>query len=456
MDSYHSFNLIVKNAMICTMDREGRVLRRGSLAVRGDRIALISETALSRSALAERVIDADGMVLFPGFINTHIHIFQSFLKGLGADHRLIEWLNLSALPYGQIMTPRQHRLAAQLACMEALKSGCTTLCEFFYTNQDPELAHACIEGMQSTGIRSVFIRAFQDTGEEYGMPSMFIEPAEKAMREVEALKKRYRENDMLSIWTGPDVTWSTTEEGYRTMLAYCLSENVRYSMHLKETEVDNEMCLRTYGKDIVDLLEEIGFLTDRMLAVHCVNLTENDIRRFAEHGVSVSHNPAPNLYLGSGIPPIPESLRAGVNVALGTDGAASNNSTDMLETMKLAALMQKGLHRNAAVITADQVIRMAASGGAKAIGMEDRLGSLEPGKKADMILFDPRHLKSFPNHDAKATVVYASSEENIDTTIVNGEIVYHKGVFKGGLTEAELVQEIAVEVEKMRASAAAL
>ena len=456
MDSYHSFNLIVKNAMICTMDREGRVLRRGSLAVRGDRIALISETDLSRSVLAERVIDADGMVLFPGFINTHIHIFQSFLKGLGADHRLIEWLNLSALPYGQIMTPRQHRLAAQLACMEALKSGCTTLCEFFYTNQDPELAHACIEGMQSTGIRSVFIRAFQDTGEEYGMPSMFIEPAEKAMREVEALKKRYRENDMLSIWTGPDVTWSTTEEGYRTMLAYCLSENVRYSMHLKETEVDNEMCLRTYGKDIVDLLEEIGFLTDRMLAVHCVNLTENDIRRFAEHGVSVSHNPAPNLYLGSGIPPIPEILRAGVNVALGTDGTASNNSTDMLETMKLAALMQKGLHRNAAVITADQVIRMAASGGAKAIGMEDRLGSLEPGKKADMILFDPRHLKSFPNHDAKATVVYASSEENIDTTIVNGEIVYHKGVFKGGLTEAELVQEIAVEVEKMRASAAAL
>ena len=261
---------------------------------------------------------------------------------------------------------------------------------------------------------------------------------------------------MLSIWTGPDVTWSTTKEGYQTMLEYCLSENVRYSMHLKETEVDNEMCLHHYGRDVVDLLEEIGFLTDRMLAVHCVNLTANDIRRFAEHGVSISHNPAPNLYLGSGIPPIPESLRAGVNVALGTDGAASNNSTDMLETMKLAALMQKGHHRDAAVITAHQVIRMAACGGAKAIGMEDRLGTLEVGKKADMILFDPRHLKSFPNHDAEATVVYASSEENIDTTIVNGEIVYHKGVFKGGLTEAELVREIAVEVEKMRACCPAM
>lgn len=442
--------LIVKNATICTMDRGGLVIDRGSVAVQGDRIAMIEPTDLSKTITARRVIDGDGMILFPGFINTHIHIFQSFLKGLGADHRLIEWLNLSALPYGTIMTPRQHELAARLACMEALKSGCTTLCEFFYTNQDPELAYACIEGMRSTGIRSVFIRTFQDTGEEYGMPAMFIEPAAKAMREVEALKKRYTEDDMLSIWTGPDVTWSTTKGGYQTMLEYCLSENVRYSMHLKETEVDNEMCFRNYGKDIVDLLEEIGFLSDRMLAVHCVNLTEKDIRRFAQYGVSISHNPAPNLYLGSGIPPIPESLRAGVNVALGTDGAASNNSTDMLETMKLAALIQKGLHRDASVISAEQVIRMATCGGAKAIGREDLVGTLEVGKKADMILFDPRHLKSFPNHDAKATVVYASAEENIDTTIVNGKVVYHKGLFSNGLNEADLIREVAAEVEKMQ------
>lgn len=447
MGKKKDLDFIVKNAQIYTLDRNSRVLDRGSVAVQGDRIVMIEPADLSESYDADQIIDAEGMILFPGFINTHIHIFQSFLKGLGADHRLIEWLNLSALPYGRIMTPRQHELAARLACMEALKSGCTTLCEFFYTDQDPELAHACIEGMRSTGIRSVFIRTFQDTGEEYGMPSDFIEPAGKAIREVESLKKLYKEDDMFSIWTGPDVTWSTTKEGYQTMLEYCLSENVRYSMHLKETEVDNEMCFKNYGKDIVDLLEEIGFLTDKMLAVHCVNLTDNDIRRFAEYGVSISHNPAPNLYLGSGIPPIPESLHAGVNIALGTDGAASNNSTDMLETMKLAALIQKGIHRDASVISASQVIRMAACGGARAIGMENLTGTLEVGKKADMILFDPRHLKSFPNHDAEATVVYASSEENIDTTIVNGKIVYHKGVFSGGLSEKELISDIASEVQ---------
>jgi len=449
MEKGKKMDLIVKNARIYTMDRDGRVLDRGSVAIQGDQIAMIEPTDLSESYEAGQVIDADGMILFPGFINTHIHFFQSFLKGLGADHRLIEWLNLSALPYGTKMTPRQHELAARLASMEALKSGCTTICEFFYTNQDPELAYACIEGMRSTGIRSIFIRTFQDTGEEYGMPSVFIEPAAKAIREVAALKKRYQEDDMFSIWTGPDVTWSTTREGYQTMLEYCLSEQVRYSMHLKETEVDNEMCFRYYGKDIVDLLEEIGFLTDKMLAVHCVNLTENDIRRFAEYSVSVSHNPAPNLYLGSGIPPIPACLRAGVNVAMGTDGAASNNSTDMLETLKLAALIQKGIHRDASVITADQVIRMATCGGAKAIGMDHLVGTLETGKKADMVLFDPKHLKSFPDHDAEATVVYASSEENIDTTIVNGQIVYRQGVFSGGLSETALIRDAAVEVEKM-------
>ena len=444
------YDLIIHNALIYTFNNDRQIIEGGSLAIKDDKIALIENKDLSKTYQAKQLIDATGMILFPGFINTHIHIFQSFLKGLGADHRLIEWLNLSALPYGKVMTPYQHELAAKLACMEALKSGCTTLCEFFYTNQDPELADACITGMKATGIRSIFIRAFQDCGEEYGMPSIFIEPADKAMAEVKSLKKRYHEDDMFTIWTGPDVTWSTTKEGYQTMLEYCLSENVRYSMHLKETEVDNKMCFDKYGKDIVDLLEEIGFLTDKLLAVHCVNLSENDIRRFAKYGVSISHNPAPNLYLGSGIPPIPESLKAGVNIALGTDGAASNNSTDMLETMKLAALIQKGIHRDASITTADQVIQMATKGGAKAIGREDMLGSLEVGKKADMILFDPRHLKSYPNHDSEATVVYASSEENIDTTIVNGKIVYHKGIFTNGLNEDELIRDISVEVEKMR------
>ncbi|KFI63372.1 amidohydrolase family protein [Bifidobacterium cuniculi] len=445
------YDLLITNATICTMNEDMQVIGRGFVAVTDDRIAMIGSGEPSSSMNASDVIDADGQVLFPGFINTHTHIFQSFLKGLGADHQLIEWLNRSALPYGAVMTPHQHRLAAQLTCMEAIRSGCTTLCEFFYTDQDPELADGCIAGMMDTGIRSVFIRTFQDRGEDYGMPACMVQPAEEAMREVERLRTEYRDHgDMLSIWTGPDVTWSTSAEGYRTMLDYCKAHDVRYAMHIDETEVDDAMCQATYDSDIVPMLEGMGFLGDHMLGVHCVNLTDDEIDAFARHGVSVSYNPVSNMYLGSGVAPIRECLDKGITVSIGTDGAASNNTTDFLEAMKFAALIQKGFSRDAARITARETVAMATVGGAKAIGMQQSLGSIEVGKKADMVLFEPRHLKSMPMHDPYATVVYSSSPENISTTIVNGKVVYRDGVFACGIDERQLSRDIDEELRKLR------
>lgn len=443
-------DLIIKNADICVMDADMSRFK-GHVIVDGDVIAAVGKGDVPAGETAGNTIDADGQVLFPGLVDTHTHIFQSLLKGLGADHRLIEWLNLSALPYGRYITPYQQRLAAQLTCMEALKSGCTSLCEFFYTDQDPELADGCIAGMQDTGIRSVFIRTFQDCGEDYGMPSCFIQPVDKAMSEVSRLRHDYAGvGDMLSIWTGPDVTWSTTKEGYKAMLEYCMAENVRYAMHIDETEVDNRMCREHYGQDIVPMLDDMGFLTDQMLGVHCVNLTPDEIKRFADHGVSISYNPVSNMYLGSGAAPIREALDAGVNVSIGTDGAASNNTTDVLESLKFAALIQKGFTRDAARITAPETMCMAINGGARAIGMSDKLGSIEVGRKADMFLFEPRKLKSMPMHDPYATVVYSSSQENVDTTIVNGKIVYHDGAFACGIDERDLAESIDKELAKLK------
>lgn len=431
--------------------RGKNVIQCGYVAVKDKNISRIGKGPIPEDISAGRIIDASGQVLFPGFIDTHTHIFQSFLKGLGADHRLIEWLNRSALPYGALMTPYQHRLAAQLTCMEALRSGCTTLCEFFYTDQNPDLADGCIAGMEDTGIRSVFIRTFQDRGEDYGMPACMIQSADKAMEEVSRLRMEYADRkDMLSIWTGPDVTWSTSKEGYKTMLDYCQSENVRYAMHIDETEVDNDMCRENYGQDIVPMLDEMGFLTDKMLGVHCVNLTTDEIKRFADNGVSVSYNPVSNMYLGSGAAPIRECLDAGVAVSVGTDGAASNNTTDYIESLKFAALIQKGFTRDAARITAPQTISMATNGGAKTIGMADKLGSIEIGKKADMFLFEPRKLKSMPMHDPYATAVYSSSQENVATTIVNGKVVYQNGKFACGIDERDLSDKIDAELVKLR------
>jgi len=423
-------DLLIRDVTVYTVNDKDEILTHASIAVENGKIKKIYRAGEVITEDAKEILEGAGKAVFPGFVNTHIHIFQSLLKGLGADHRLIEWLNLSALPYGEKIGSDLQYEAARLASMEALQSGCTTLSEFFYTTQSEELAHAVIQGMQDIGIRSVFIRTFQDTGLEYGMPKCFLEDAATAMKKVDALVRQYQgKSDMLQIWTGPDVTWSTTKEGYQTMLEYCNSEKVNYSMHIQETEVDNEMTNRYYGKNVVDLLEEIGFLTDRFLAVHCVNLTDHEIDLFAQHGVSISHNPMANMYLGSGYAPTVKCLQKGVRVTLGTDGAASNNTTNMLETLKMACVTQKANYRDAAILTAPQILRAATIEGAKAIKMDHLIGSVEEGKKADLIVFNPHQLTSFPCHDPLASLVYSSTIQNIETTIVDGKVVYHQGKF---------------------------
>lgn len=425
-------DLLIKNAEVYTVDRDDTILHNAWIAISDGIIVGIGPGGTGAFPAAERVIDAAGKAVFPGFVNTHIHIFQSLLKGLGSDLRLIEWLNASVLPYGERIGPELQYEAARLASAEALQSGCTTLCEFFYTTQSEELAHAVIAGMRELGIRTVFIRAFQDTGLEYGMPACFLEDAATAMKRTDRLMRTYRgSGDMLSIWTGPDVTWSTTREGYLTMLEYCRAEGMRYSMHIRETEVDDRMSGRYYGQDTVSLLDGIGFLSDKLLAVHCVNLNDQEIGLFAQRGVNVSHCPMANMILASGFAPTVKMRRMGINLSLGTDGAASNNTTNMLETLKAAALIQKGNYRDATAMTAKQILRAATIGGARAIGMEDRIGSLEVGKKADLFIFDPYQLTSFPMHDPLASLVYSSTVGNIETTIADGKIRYDHGVFAG-------------------------
>lgn len=440
------YDLVIKNATVLTMNAADNVIADGVIGIKDGVITLVAEKDEVAIGQAADTIDAQGMVVLPGFVNTHVHCFQSLLKGIGADLPLIEWLNSSVQPFGTRVTRRQQELATLLTCLEALKSGCTTLCEFFYTNQDPELADVCIETMRETGIRSVLMRTFQDYGEEYNVPACYIEPVETAIKEVERLRSAYLPDDMLSVWTGPDVTWATTKRGYEAILEYCLDRNVRYTMHLKETPEDDDMCRRHYGTGIVELLDEMGFLTDQFLAVHCVYLTQREIELLAKRGVSISHNPAANLYLGSGIAPIPASLAAGFNVSLGTDGAASNNMTDMIDTMRLAALIHKGACRDATAMSARKVVRMATTDGAKALGMDRIIGSIEVGKKADIVLFDPDKLKSTPMHDPVATIVYSSSSENIDTTIVNGKVVYRKGAFTCGIEEAQIAEQVRKEL----------
>lgn len=444
-------DLIIKNAAIYTVDSDDSIIQNGCVVIKDSVIEAIGPTELIYQYEAKKTIDAYGKVIFPGFVNTHIHIFQSLLKGLGADHRLIEWLNLSALPYGELIDANLQYEAARLASMEAIKSGCTTLSEFFYTVQSEDLAHGVIKGMQDTGIRSIFIRTFCDTGADYGMPAGFIETMDQAINNIDNLYNSYsKTDDMLKIWTGPCVTWSTTKNGYSSILEYCQDKKMPYSMHIQETEVDNAMCQQHYKMNAVELLDSVGFLTKDFLAVHCVNLTPEEIALFAKNDVAISHNPMPNLYLGSGFAPIPDCLENNIRVSLGTDGAASNNTTNMLETMKMATVCQKALHKDASILPAKQILRMATIEGAKAIQMDHLIGSLEVGKKADLIIFNPNDLTSFPMHDPLATLVYASTPFNIETTVIDGKVVYEKREFTQGFDEQAFYSNIMTQFNKIK------
>jgi 5-methylthioadenosine/S-adenosylhomocysteine deaminase len=248
-------------------------------------------------------------------------------------------------------------------------------------------------------------------------------------------------------WLAPGATWALEVESLKATRALAAERGLHLSLHTDEVTYDSEESLRRFGMRTLPFLESIGFLGPDILHAHCVQLTEDDCQIMARHGGAVSYNPVSNMYLGSGVPPIPRLLELGVRVSLGADGAASNNSQDMLEALKVAALLPKVAHRDPSIFTAPDSLRIATSGGAASLGRAD-FGTLGVGKRADLFVFDPRHAKSIPVHDPVSTLVYSSGEVNVRTTVVGGRVVLEDGRITG-LDEAALLAEAQALAEEL-------
>jgi 5-methylthioadenosine/S-adenosylhomocysteine deaminase len=241
------------------------------------------------------------------------------------------------------------------------------------------------------------------------------------------------------------------ESSLRTTRRVANERGLRISLHTDEVLFDSQESLRRFGQRTLPFLDRIGFLGPDVLHAHCVQLTDDECLLLARRGAAVAYNPVSNMYLGSGVPPIPRLLELGVTVSLGADGAASNNSQDMLEALKVGALLPKVAARDPAIITAADVLRLATTGGAAALGRSD-FGSLEPGQRADLFVFDPRHAKSTPVHDPVSTLVYASGQVNVRTTIVGGRVVLDEGRITG-LDERRLLEEAQTLAEQLAVTA---
>ncbi len=427
-------DLLVTGVTVVTARPDGLVQPDAAIAIAGERIEAIGPVAALRDAYAPtRVLDAGGWVAFPGLVNTHTHLYQTLLKGLGDDLPLMEWLDAVTLPSIPHLTPRLCYVAAALGGIESLRSGCTTVFDYMVDHPDVEVFDAIVQALDDVGIQGVVGRGLRDRLPKEEPP---LVPLADQLADAVRLVDRYGAD---RVWLTPGATWAMTPDGLRATRRLADERGLRISLHTDEAPFDSQESLRRFGQRTLPFLDGLGFLGRDVLHAHCVQLTEADVQILARHGAAVSYNPVSNMYLGSGVPPIPRLLDAGVTVALGADGAASNNSQDMLEALKIGALLPKVAARDPAVITASDVLRIATSGGAAAMGRDD-FGTLEPGKRADLFLFDPMQAKSLPMHDPVSTLVYASGQANVRTTIVGGRVVLDAGQVVG-VNEATILRE---------------
>jgi 5-methylthioadenosine/S-adenosylhomocysteine deaminase len=308
-------------------------------------------------------------------------------------------------------------------CLEQIQCGVTTLIDMSYAAHTFALHDANIKAMTDSGLRSRYSTIISDFGLDYGVLPELIKPIDQFLEEYVRLQDKYPASDLLAVWLAIGAPWTVTDEGIKKTRAFANRTGTPIIMHINENEVDNKLSQERYGKNIVPYLADVGFLGADLLAIHCVVTDDTDIELYVKHDVKISYNPVSNMYLGSGIAPIMQMAEAGLTICIGTDGAGSNNSQDMIESLKFAALLQKVAARDASVIDAQTILDWATRDAARVVGLSDEIGSLEVGKKADMFVLTPNSAKIVPVHDPVTTLVYSSGEENVTTTIVGGKIL---------------------------------
>lgn len=437
-------DLLLEGATVVTGQADGLVYPSADVAIAGERIVDIGPH-LTLEQVARR-IDGRGQIVFAGLVDTHTHLYQTLLKGLGDDLPLMEWLDACTLPSIPHLTPRRCYVAAALGCIESLRSGCTTIFDYMVDHADVEVFDAIMQAFEDVGIQGVLGRGLRDRQSE--ATPMNLPTIDQQLAHCARLLDTYGPG---KVWLAPGATWALEADSLRRIRRLADERGARMSLHTDEVLYDSAESMRRFGMRTLPFLESIAFLGPDVLHAHCVQLDEQDCQILARHGGCVSYNPVSNMYLGSGVPPIPRLLDLGVTVGLGADGAASNNSQDMLEALKVAALLPKVAARDPAIFTASDALRIATSGGAAALGRAD-FGSIEVGKRADLFLFDPRHAKSIPVHDPVSTLVYASGEVNIRTVVVGGRVVLddYRVV---GVDEAAILGEAQSVAEELAAQA---
>lgn len=406
----NDFDIAITGGTLLTLSANMDIIEDAAIGIRDGRIALVDK---HRLLSATKIIDAQGDLILPGLVNTHTHLPMVCFRGMADDLPLMDWLNHHIFPAeARFINKKTVYHGSMLAMAEMILSGTTTCCDgYFFENQIAEAAQAC-------GMRAVVSQGFAD----FATPDN--PQYEKMMAAADRFVKRW-------ISHAPMITpaffchspYTCSPQTLVNVKTAARESGILYLTHLLENRDEIDIIEKRYGKKPVRHLLELGVLDHRTIAVHCNWLTPEDIVILADLGVSVSHNPASSMKLAAGVAPVVQMLEKGMAVGLGTDGSASNNDLDMFQEMDLAAKVHKVTLLDPTVMRAETVVKMATIDGARVLGMDHLIGSIEAGKQADIIVLDMNQPHLTPLYNAYSQLVYAARGSDVKTSIINGKIV---------------------------------
>lgn len=397
----------------------------GDVYVADGRIAAVG--AIPTGARPDSTIDAGGLIVLPGFVQTHIHVCQTLFRGLAEDLPLLEWLRRRVWPLEAAHDDRTLGVAARLAAAELQLGGTTTV----LTMETVHGTAAVFDALAPTGLRATIGKCLMDVRGE--APARLYQPAREGLDETLALQKQWSAsaNGRLRAALAPRFALSCTRELLEATAAASVEHDLLVHTHASEQRDEIALVRAQTGLDNVAYFASIGLATHRLCAAHCVWVTDAEQQLLAEHRVKVLHCPGSNLKLGSGIAPVPEMRARGIGVSIGADGAACNNTLDMFYEMRLAASLQ-AMRRGPGALPARDVVAMATREGARALGLEHEIGSIQVGKKADLVLVETREPHQSPGPDPYARLVFASRASDVRLTMVDGVVVARDGQIAWG------------------------
>lgn len=407
-------SILIKGGTIVTMDEHDSIVR-GDLLIRDGRIASIGETADG----ADEVIDARGCAVLPGFVQTHLHLCQTLFRGAADDLALIDWLKKRVWPMEAAHTAASIRASARLGLAELIKGGTTCALTMETVNHTEEV----FKVVAATGFRATVGKCMMDKGD--GVPAALHENAEDSIQESLALLEAWhgKAEGRIRYCFAPRFAVSCTGELLSQVARLARERGVMVHSHASESKTECVLVERESGRRNIAYLHSLGLTGKHVALAHCIHVDTAELETLKQTRTNVVHCPSSNLKLGSGIAPITRMLAEGISVSLGADGAACNNRLDMFTEMRTAALLQKVMH-GAEALPARRVLRLATIDGARAMGLNDEVGSLETGKRADVIVVRLDCLHSTPQPaDVTSAIVYSAQPADVQTAIVDGQLV---------------------------------